>query len=255
VATEHRRDFLLDAWCRLRLPLGSPRGRRLPWLRSSRFAVQRVVSHDVDASPATVFLLSPARCNSERANQLLTSKRSALGQQLRAHAATIGEVFAWLSALYFRGKLTYARRFGHALGGLPGVLIMAPGLGLRASEALLSAAMLRAMGEVEVESAAFVQPLARDARLVAHLCGPTARVVLLGSIATGKYLDTLLDVFGAQLLFPETFVGRGDMSRGGLLLRAARCGEELAYRPVVGATLHGTRPPKLPRLHDDSEAR
>jgi hypothetical protein len=200
---------------------------------------------------ATVFLLSPARCNSDRANQLLTSKRSTLGQQLRAHAATLGEVFAWLSALYFRGKLAYARRFGRAPGALPGALIMAPGLGLRAPETLLSAAMLRVMGEVEVESAAFIQPLVRDARLVARLCGSSARVVLLGSIATGKYLDTLLDVFGAQLLFPETFVGRGDMSRGGLLLRAARCGDELAYRPVAGATLHGTRPPKLPKLYGD----
>ncbi|HEX2689043.1 MAG TPA: hypothetical protein VHN14_20615 [Kofleriaceae bacterium] len=91
-------------------------------------------------------------------------------------------------------------------------------------------------------------PLVRDARLVARLCGPTARIVLLGSIATGKYLDTLLDVFGARLLFPETFVGRGDMSRGGLLLRAARSSDELAYRPVAGATLHGTRAPKLPTL-------
>lgn len=38
------------------------------------------------------------------------------------------------------------------------------------------------------------------------------------------------------------------MSRGGLLLRAARSGEELAYVPVAGATRHGKRPPKLPRL-------
>jgi hypothetical protein len=103
------------------------------------------------------------------------------------------------------------------------------------------------MGTVEVESPAFVGPLVRDARLVAGLCGPGVRVVLLGSIATGKYLDALLEVFGERLLFPETFVGRGDMSRGGLLLRAARSGEELAYRAVTGAALRGTRPPKLPR--------
>jgi hypothetical protein len=195
-----------------------------------------------------VFLLSPARCGSERARQLMASKRSALGQQLRAEAASIGEVFAWLSALYFRGKLGYAARFGSALGGVPGTLIMAPGLGLRAPETQISVAMLRAMGEVEVESRAFVEPLVRDARLVARLAGPGAQIVLLGSIATGKYLDNLLDVFGDRLLFPETFVGRGDMSRGGLLLRAARSGDELAYRPVAGATLHGARPPKLPRL-------
>ena len=203
---------------------------------------------DGDAPTGTVFLLSPARCGSERARQLVTSQRSELGQRLREHAAPIGDVFAWLSALYFRGKLTYARRFGQGPGGVPGALIMAPGLGLRAPEALLSIDMFRAMGEVEVESAAFVQPLARDARIVARMCGTNARVVLLGSIATGKYLDSLLAVFDDRLLFPETFVGRGDMSRGGLLLRAARTGEELAYRSITGATLHGVRPPKLPKL-------
>jgi hypothetical protein len=196
----------------------------------------------------TVFLLSPARCGGERAAQLVASSRSELGRALRAHGAAIGEVFAWLSALYFRGKLTYARRFGRASGGVPGALVMAPGLGLRAPETLLSAGALQAMGGIEVESAAFVRPLARDAHLVARLCDPSARVVLLGSIATGKYLDTLLDTFGERLLFPETFVGRGDMSRGGLLLRAARGGEELVYRPIAGAALRGERPPKLPKL-------
>jgi hypothetical protein len=203
---------------------------------------------EYNAPVATVFLLSPARCSGERAAQLVASKRSELGGRLRAEDASIGEVFAWLSALYFRGKLTYALRFGAPAGGVPGALVMAPGLGLRAPDARLSVSMFRAMGEVEVESAAFVRPLERDARLVDRACGPSARVVLLGSIATGKYLETLLGVFGERLLFPETFVGRGDMSRGGLLLRAARGGEELAYRPVAGAVLHGARPPKLPRL-------
>lgn len=205
----------------------------------------------------TVFLLSPARCGGERAEQLARSRRSELGARLRAGDAPIGDVFAWLSALYFRGKLAYARRFGDGGGAAPGALVMAPGLGLRAPEAPISAPMLRAMGQIEVESDAFVRPLARDARLLERLLARApdrapeaspARVVLLGSIATGKYLDTLLEVFGERLLFPETFVGRGDMSRGGLLLRSARTGEALAYRPVLGATLRGTRPPKLPRL-------
>ena len=115
------------------------------------------------------------------------------------------------------------------------------------------------MGEVDIETDAFVGPLRRDAELVASKLDAGARVVLLGSIATGKYVDTLLDVFDEQLVFPETFVGRGDMSRGGLLLRAARSNEELAYVPVKGAVLHGKRPPKLPKLQraaiDSSAAR
>lgn len=193
---------------------------------------------------ATVFVLSPARCSGERAAQLVRSKRSELGRQLREDSAPLGVVFTWLSALYFRGKLTYAQRFAAA----GGTLIMAPGLGLRAPETPLSASALRTMGKVDIESRAFVRPLRRDAELLDRAQDARVRVVLLGSIATGKYVDTLLDVFGERLLFPETFVGRGDMSRGGLLLRAARDGEELVYRPVRGATLHGTRPAKLPKL-------
>ena len=70
-------------------------------------------------------------------------------------------------------------------------------------------------------------------------------VVLLGSVASGKYVDLLLPVFGDRLMFPPDFVGRGDMSRGGLMLRCARSGDELPYVPVAGAVRHGKRPPKL----------
>jgi hypothetical protein len=221
----------------------------VPRSATSATATTATATTDAAAEPPTLFLLSPARCGGERAAQLVRSRRSELGRLLHAHAAPIGEVFAWLSALYFRGKLAYARRFGAMGGPVPGVLVMAPGLGLRAPETQLSISMFEAMGKIEVESPAFVQPLARDAALVARACDPTARIVILGSIATGKYLETLLEVFGERLLFPKSFVGRGDMSRGGLLLRASRTGDELAYHPVAGATLHGARPPKLPPLY------
>ncbi len=178
---------------------------------------------------------------------LVSSRTSAMARQLRHQGAPLGEVFAWLSALYFRGKLTYARAFGGSPGGLPGSLVMAPGAGLRSPDTRIWSDDLRAMGTVDIESEAFVGPLRRDAALVDRAYGPDARVVLLGSIATNKYLATLLDVFGARLLFPATFVGRGDMSRGGLLLRSARSGEELVYTPVDGARRRGVRPPRLPR--------
>jgi len=199
----------------------------------------------------TLFLISPARTGGPRAEQLARSSVE-LGVQLRGGRAPIGDVFSWLSALYFRGKLTYARAFAAAPVH---VLVMAPGAGLRTPDAAISVAQLRAMGSVDVESAAFVRTLRRDAQLAdRHAGGGTARVVLLGSIATGKYVDCLLELFGARLLFPSAFVGRGDMSRGGLLLRAARSGEELAYTPIAGATLHGPRPPKLPTARAASRA-
>src|SRR5262249_8544354 len=70
----------------------------------------------------------------------------------------------------------------------------------------------------------------------------------LGSIASPKYLKVLLQIFGDRLRFPIDFVGRGDMSRGGLLLRKAAEGVELEYVNVAGAILHGPRPPKLEPL-------
>lgn len=196
---------------------------------------------------AKIFLLSPAWTNGLRAEQLARSE-SELGAQLRSSSAPLGAVFAWLSALYFRGKLAYSAHFGRGDRGVPGGLVMAPGLGLRAVDAAISVDDLRAMGQVPVASDAFVAALHRDALLVRASLAPATQIVLLGSIATGKYLDTLLDVFGERLQFPACFVGRGDMSRGGLLLRATRSGEELEYASVRGATLRGTRPPKLPKL-------
>lgn len=176
---------------------------------------------------------------------MLARSKSVLSKQLRDGTAPLGDVFAWLSALYFRGKLLYANRFTSVEHG---VLVMTPGAGLRPPTALISAADLRTMGKIDIESSKFTKPLRRDAEQANELFGNGTRVVLLGSIATGKYVDTLLDVFGDRLQFPETFVGRGDMSRGGLMLRASRSGEELAYCPVAGAKRHGQRPAKLPRV-------
>jgi hypothetical protein len=188
----------------------------------------------------TIFVLSPARCDGLRATWLQRSKGE-LGHALRDGRATIGEVFTWLSALYFRGKLTYARAFGEPR-------VIAAGLGLCSADRVLSSGELRAMGRRSIESRAGARLLRQHAIALHDELASDARIVLLGSIATGKYTDVLCDVFGDRLMFPPSFVGRGDMSRGGLLLRAAREGEELAYVPVRGATVHGRRPPKLPAL-------
>jgi hypothetical protein len=152
----------------------------------------------------------------------------------------LGEVFTFMSSLYFRGKLAYARRFGQAL-------VIAPGRGLLPADILIRSGDLRAMAEVPVdeEIAAYRDPLLRDARAVDRSIGPDGIAVLLGSVATEKYCGPLLEVFGDRLLFPATFAGRGDMSRGGLMLRCARSGAPLEYVPVRGAPRHGPKPPKL----------
>lgn len=204
-----------------------------------------------------VFLLSPANCGGRRAKQLLAAgSRSPLSARLHSAAgAPVGDVFAFVSGLYFRGKLTYARRFavppepGHPLAGA-GIHVITPDAGLRPPEHGLTAADLTRLGRdlISADNPGFTQPLARSSRLLLHEIGPACDVILLGSIASPKYVDVLLEVFGSQLLFPVSFVGRGDMSRGGLLLRQAAAGTELEYAPVLGATRKGKRPPKLEPL-------
>jgi hypothetical protein len=195
-----------------------------------------------------VFLLSPARCDGRRAQMLLNLAATfELAQRLRAPGgAPIGEVFSFLSGLYFRGKLAYATAFGQPAGGY----VITTDRGLVPTGAPVTRDDLLAFSNVDLATAGerYIAPLRRHAEDLAREIGSRTSVVLLGSIATGKYCDTLTAVFGERLLFPSTFVGRGDMSRGGLLLRHARLGQELDYEPVVGAVRRGKRPPKLERI-------
>lgn len=178
-----------------------------------------------------------------------------LAEALRTNeGAPIGEVFRFLSGLYFRGKLAYARRFAESglLEGqwfASGALVITQNRGLLPLETRVCLPHLEAFAQTDIHQAEtkFTGPLLRDARLVDEATGGTAEIVLLGSVASAKYVSPLLSVFQERLLFPSDFVGRGDMSRGGLLLRCVEAGTELAYVPVLGAPRKGTRPPKLPR--------
>lgn len=201
---------------------------------------------------AKIFLLSPARTDGRRAKALLSpAAEFPLAAQLRRReGAPLGEVFAFLSGLYFRGKLTYALSFASAELGIMPVRIITTSRGLLSPDHRVRARDLAAFAAVDLDVAvaAFQRPLVRDARRIASAIPDDTLVVLLGSIATDKYVGPLSRVFGERLVFPRDFVGRGDMSRGGLLLRHARAGTELDYEPVLKAARHGTRPPKLTPL-------
>ena len=203
------------------------------------------------ARPPRLFRLSPARCDGRRAATLLNpAAEFPLAVQLRQReGAPLGEVFAFLSGLYFRGKLTYARAFATADTAAL-IRIITTSRGLLEPEYRVRAEDLREFAAVDLSAgwAAFQDPLLRDAKRLARELGSEARVVLLGSIASDKYVAPLTSVFGERLVFPTDFVGRGDMSRGGLMLRAATSGEELDYEPVATAVRHGKRPPKLKPL-------
>jgi hypothetical protein len=198
-----------------------------------------------------VFLISPARIGGPRSTMLLQPEAEFdLAIRLRQGAITIGEAYEFISGLYFRGKLAYAKQFAAPPVGLPGAMVMVPGLGLVPPDMITSADQLRGAGTVPVEESneAFSVPLLRDAALLEARGGPNCRYVLLGSIATSKYSGPLTSVFGERLLFPEDFVGRGDMSRGGLMLRCVRSREELTYMRLAGAVRRGRRVPKLEPL-------
>jgi len=210
-----------------------------------------------------VFLLSPANCGGIRAQMMLSPNAGfELARQLQSSAgAPLGEVFSFVSGLYFRGKLAYARRFARPpdptdpiVAG--GVLVITTNTGLRAADTPVTVESFRAfaLGDIDLRNDSYRRPLEQSARALRDALGPDCEVVLLGSVASGKYVDLLLPIFGDRLMFPVHFVGRGDMSRGGLMLRCVMAGLELPYVPLAGAIRHGGRPPKLEPLRSRTTA-
>jgi len=173
-----------------------------------------------------------------------------LARRLRLGTAALGEVFAFISGLYFRGKIEYSTAFAAPPPEQPGSLVITAGRGLLPPETRIDLTDLRAIAGVPIDlsEARYRDPLERDALQLNEAIGPQCPIVLLGSVASAKYLEPLCAIFGQRLLFPAEFVGRGDMSRGGLMLRCSRGGTELDYIAASGAIRRGKRPPKLPRI-------
>ena len=176
-----------------------------------------------------------------------------LARELRGKSgAPIADVFTFLSGLYFRGKIAYANTFARPARGMSGVFVITPTRGLIDARTRIHLDDLREFAEVDIhqDDPRYRKPIERDARRLATKLTAQSEVILLGSIATGKYVAVLAANFGERLRFPADFVGRGDMSRGGLMLRCAADRQELSYIPVAGAIVNGRRPPKLaPRRH------
>ena len=200
---------------------------------------------------STVFLLSPAHCGGRRAGFLLQPEASSpLAQRLRVGTLTLGEAFSFMSGLYFRGKLSYARTFARpgAGGAADTSYVITPTRGLQHPEMPVSRDILQEFASTDIAAGEprYREPLERDIAALAARLSSATTVVLLGSIATGKYADVLAPALGTRLHYPSSFVGRGDMSRGGLLLRSASSGVELEYVPFdPDADRRGKRPPRL----------
>ena len=172
-----------------------------------------------------------------------------LAVKLRREGAPLGEIYAFVSGLYFRGKLAYAHAFSAPPPGIAASLVITPGRGLVPPEMHVTIDDLLDIASVpiDLDDPRYREPLERDARVLNETAGPGCEYVLLGSLATPKYMEPLLRIFGERLLFPAEFVGRGDMSRGGLMLRCAHQHTELTYAPAHNTIRHGARPPRLPK--------
>ena len=173
-----------------------------------------------------------------------------LAQRLKKGSASLGETFSFISGLYFRGKLAYASAFATPPEGAPGVSVITACAGLMSPNALITQFDLCNISAAPVDASEprYRIPLERDARRLREMLGKDCEVVLLGSVATPKYIEPLLAIFGHNLLFPSEFAGRGDMSRGGLMLRCVQEKVELSYVAIASGKLHGPRPAKLPKI-------
>jgi hypothetical protein len=163
----------------------------------------------------------------------------------------LGEAFSFMSGLYFRGKVAYAKAFGRRVDPGPSAFVITPTRGLQPPDVLVDRDVIEEFAALDVahDEPRYRDPVVADARKLVAALADDARVVLLGSVATAKYLDVLASIFQSRLYFPSAFIGRGDMSRGGLMLRSASSGEELEYIALSAATMRrGPRPPKLAPL-------
>jgi hypothetical protein len=188
---------------------------------------------------STVFLLSPANTSGLRAKQLTSPNANFQAAQLyrSEEGVPIAVAFAFMSALYFRGKIAYALHFAE----IENIKVITAGFGLVSPDWRITPERMKAMSKtpIDVRKKNYREPLKRDALALAERIDDDAQIVLLGSVASGKYVDILWPIFGSRLRFPTAFAGLGDMARGGLMLRAVRANKELQYT-TLDAPRHRT---------------
>jgi hypothetical protein len=181
-----------------------------------------------------IFLLSPANAAGIRGQRLFSRDAEFdLARKLRDFGAPLGEVYRFISSLYFRGKMDYAEKFQSPPQGVAGVQIIT-GAGLMLPETLVTLNDLRRISSIPIDAtnSSYRLPLDSDLLRLREAAGDETDIILLGSVASSKYVAPLREVFGKRLLFPKDFLGLGDMSRGSMLLRCCEQAAELVYLPV-----------------------
>jgi hypothetical protein len=214
----------------------------LPDREKVRLARENGVEATVSANRKRIFLLSPANASGIKGQRLLgCTSKSELAVRLQSTGVPLGEVYQFISSLYFRGKLEYAQRFKNPPAGIAGVHIIT-GAGLMLPETVITLDQLQKISApaIDAKNMHYRLPLDKGLLRLREVAGVDVDIILLGSIATYKYITPIQAVFGERLLFPKGFLGTGDMSRGSILLKSCACGLELEYLQV-GQTARVTR--------------
>src|SRR3954465_8671697 len=119
-----------------------------------------------------IFLLSPAFAGGKRGQLVMRDAASSPlpGRLREPGGAPLGDVFSFLSGLYFRGKMAYVRRFSVPPAGLPGPVVIPRTRGLVPTGSAIDVALLRefAAGSVELGNPGYRNPLETHARALAE---------------------------------------------------------------------------------------
>src|SRR5688572_27718486 len=132
-----------------------------------------------------VFLLSPANSTGKRAEFLVNPGAGfELAHRFQREGAEVGEIFSFLSGLYFRGKLAYSRFFARPFEGSNGVYVITSNRGLIAPETRVTPDDLAEFSRIPIDGKEerYVEPLTRSASVVAAEMPEGTQVVLLGSV-------------------------------------------------------------------------
>jgi hypothetical protein len=163
-----------------------------------------------EPSLSRVFLLSPANTSALR-GQLLLNKGSQfeLAHRIRRQGAPLGEIFSFISSLYFRGKLAYAKAFGNSPPGMPSMLALTTSRGLLSPKTTITLNELIEMSGVPIDlgDSRYREPLVRDARALAdHL--PRAPRLFCSAVSQRENMSTHCLKFSDQTYcFPKNSSG------------------------------------------------
>ena len=131
-----------------------------------------------------IFLLSPANIGGIRGSGLMSGlMRSDLATRLQTKGAPLGEIFSFVSGLYFRGKLAYSQKFAKVTDGVRPVYVITASAGL-----------------IPYETVVTLDRLLEICRVAKERLNPNSRRILLG---LGEYEAAIpVDDFYARCAAP-----------------------------------------------------